>query len=297
MAEILQTLGLGVSVDNPKASDALDLMRLAACLLSMTQIRTRETMDSDQDLLPLWTEHQTLQDVLAIYFSPQVQQSRQDLIPSKLTVGFIVNNYGYHVDWTDCLDKHLEADHERKVISIFQQKLWLSLQYDSSEACPVPRAIMLEALSTLDLLFPFKDATTYSFLKDQGQLFNNLILLRRDRTWHLGDYPYWGNRIEELITILDRPPSGLRQFLPHPDRTNLLESANFWIAASVALLAVISFVFGLIAVVHAKESLEVSKDSPRLVQTHRVAVPTVARSGLFKPRRSSTAAVLLLREK
>ncbi|TDZ26768.1 hypothetical protein Cob_v000050 [Colletotrichum orbiculare MAFF 240422] len=266
MAEILQGLGLSISSDDSKADEALELMRLAASLSSMTQVRTQETMSSEQDSQPFWARDQALTDVLAVHFSGQMHRSVDRLIPAKLTVGFIVTNYGYHIDWTDCLHRHLDVSHKRKIVSVFQQKLWLSLHAEVSDRCPVPQAVLREALNTLDLLFPFKDATTHSFLKDQGQLFNNLILLRRDRKCHLGDYPYWGNKIEELITILDRPPSGLRQFLPHPDRTNLLESANFWIAAFVALLAVISFVFGLIAVVYAKESLEVSKDSLKLTE-------------------------------
>ncbi|GKT67893.1 hypothetical protein ColTof4_00316 [Colletotrichum tofieldiae] len=42
---------------------------------------------------------------------------------------------------------------------------------------------------------------------------------------------------------------------------NLLESANFWIATAALLLAIVSFLLGLMSIIYAKWSYDIGKES------------------------------------
>lgn len=251
----------GDSIDDK----ALEIMRLAASLVAMTQLRTAETNIPSEKCMALWRLDLSLSETLTTCFSTSQSKQQGSLpIPPELTVSVLVANHGYSVNWTNCLKQHLDIDRVSRVISVFQHKIWLSAHFDSAEQCVVPAAIIGEALDTINLLFPHTDAPTRSFLEKQGQKFHNLALCGQGRKSNLAEYPHWGKKIEDLIGILHEPPIGFQQFLPRRDRPNLLESANFWIALFVAGLAVISFVFGLVAVIYAKESLDISRESLKL---------------------------------
>ncbi|KAF3808934.1 hypothetical protein GCG54_00011126 [Colletotrichum gloeosporioides] len=242
-------------------------MRLASSLVSMTQIRTSEISRPADISLPFWQTHTALNDILAAGFSVDQNSAHcTGVIPPHLTISYLVMHHGYNVNWTSCLHQHLNISPEHRVISIFQHKIWLSAHSGIESQCFLPPTVIDEALDTLNLLFPLHDAGTKSFLDKQRQTFHNLILCRRTLKSNLSDYEHWGEQMQQLIRILDEPPVGFRQFLPRRDRPNLIESANFWIAGFVAFLAVISFVFGLIAVVYSKQSVEIAKESLELTK-------------------------------
>ncbi|KAF6822260.1 hypothetical protein CPLU01_12120 [Colletotrichum plurivorum] len=265
MYEGIDDIRLQISGGGNMDEQALEIMRLAASLVSMTYLRTAETRIPSEMRVALWRLDVSLSETLTTCFStPHNTQLESLPIPPELTVSTLVANHGYNVNWTNCLKQHLDIDRESRVISVFPHKIWLSAHTRSSDQCVMPAAIIGEALDTLDLLFPHGNAPTESFLEKQGQRFHKLALCIRGRKSNLSDYPHWGKKIEDLMGILHEPPVGFQQFLPRWDRPNLLESANFWIAVFVAGLAVISFVFGLIAVIYAKESLDISKKSLRL---------------------------------
>ncbi|KAK1517961.1 uncharacterized protein CCOS01_12218 [Colletotrichum costaricense] len=267
MTDIISHLALDLPAFTESDGRVKELMRLASSLVSMTQVRTSEISKPADISLPFWETDASLNHTLATGFSvSQNDANCTGVIPPQLTISHLVMHHGYSVNWTSCLHQHLNVSPEHRVISIFQHKIWLSAHSGSESQCFLPATVIDEALDTLNLLFPLHDAGTKSFLDKQRQTFNNLILCRRTLKSNLSDYEHWGKQIQQLVDILDGPPVGFRQFLPRRDRPNLIESANFWIACFVAVLAVISFVFGLIAVVYAKQSVEIANESLELTK-------------------------------
>ncbi|WYZ41412.1 hypothetical protein EsH8_V_000307 [Colletotrichum jinshuiense] len=255
--------------------------QLTACLAASLCTTAKVGITRDRPLAEaapvVWEAGVSLRDALRQRFEEPAPCQDADMksrtVDSKLTMSYLVVNHGFDVDWTDHLDEHLAINWKTKLVSIYQHKLWLSSHLQSSAQCVLPGGLVGEALDTLNLLFPYGDAPTKSFLDKQGQRFYSLGLCGRERKLELGAYPRWGRQLEELSEVLQGPRDGIRQLFPDRDRPNLLESVNFWIAAFVAWLTVISFVFGVISVIYAKwafdvgkESLEVSKISLELTR-------------------------------
>ncbi|KAJ0161701.1 hypothetical protein CTA2_5777 [Colletotrichum tanaceti] len=250
-------------------------VQLTACLAASLCATTNVATARDQALIPevapvVWEAGASLRDVLRRRFTdprpPQEVEAKSNTVDSKLTMSYLVVNHGFHVDWTNLLDEHLAIDWKTKVISIYQHKLWLASHLQSPEECILPADLVAEALDTLNLLFPYGDAPTKSFLAKQAQQFYSLGFCGRERRVDLLAYPRWNRRLEELSNVLQGPRDGIRQLFPDRDRPNLLESVNFWIAVLVAGLTVTSFVFGVITVIYAKWAFEIGKESLELTR-------------------------------
>lgn len=236
----------------------------AASLSTMTRIRPHVVTDMEPETTTIWETGRSLNDILTeIFETTNPQSSNSRLVSPKLTVARLCQYHNCKVVWTDRLDKHLDIERHRgdKIIFIFQHKIWLSAHLQPSEQCLVSQGLICEAFDTLSLLFPHDDQKTKSFLQKQGQSFYSIGYFCRDRKLSLSDYPRWGNKIEELLEILEGPRSGIWHFLPRPDKRNLLESANFWIATAAAILAFVGFVLGLMSIVYAKWSYDISRES------------------------------------
>ncbi|KAF5008076.1 hypothetical protein FDECE_5625 [Fusarium decemcellulare] len=246
--------------DREQLSKALDIG--ASLFLTMN-------IDSGMGTAISWEPDTSLKTLASSYFERQPDQPSFDsnkTIDKSLTISNLVTNYGIVVDWTDHLDEHLEFDKENKVLTIYQHKLWLAAHILPSNECPVLPEVIGECLDTLNLLFPHHDSDTRSFLKQHRQAFSHLGGCSRTEKRSLKDYPRWGRNLKDLAVILNGPQQGFRQLLPRSDRSNLLDSVNFWIALLVAILAIVSFIFGLLAVIYAKRSYDVSKESLRLTR-------------------------------
>ncbi|WQF77447.1 hypothetical protein CDEST_02461 [Colletotrichum destructivum] len=237
---------------------------VAASLCTMTRIRPHVITDMEPETTKVWRTEESLNNIITQLFettSPTESNSRS--IDQKLTIGHLAQYHNCRVVWTDRLDKHLsiQRHHSDRIVLIFQHKIWLSAHLGQNERCLVPPELICETLDTLNLLFPHNDQQTKSFLHKQGQKFYSLGYCGRDRKLNLSDYPHWGNKIEELLDMLEGPRSGIWHFLPRPDKRNLLESANFWIATAAALLAFVGFILGLMSIVYAKWSYDISRES------------------------------------
>ncbi|KAH0427533.1 hypothetical protein CcaCcLH18_09598 [Colletotrichum camelliae] len=168
----------------------------------------------------------------------------------------------YDVIWVNDLSQHLQIDRSLRTIKIFQHKIWLSAHTSAPGQSLLDDALICEALDTLNLLFPQHDRRNQSFLNDRGQRFYSLGYCGRERNLQLRDYAYWWSNLEELMDIMKEPRRGFWQLVPNARQFNILESANFWVAIFIACLAIISFAFGLVAVVYAKKSLDLRKPAP-----------------------------------
>ncbi|OBR15087.1 hypothetical protein CH63R_00267 [Colletotrichum higginsianum IMI 349063] len=240
------------------------ILCVAASLSTMTRIRPHGVTDMEPETTTIWRTHCSLNTIITQLFetTSSTEPSCRPISP-KLTIGLLAQYHNCRVVWTDRLDKHLSIQKHRgdRIVLIFQHKIWLSAHLGQNERCLVPSELICETLDTLNLLFPHNDQQTKSFLHKQGQKFYSLGYCGRDRKLNLSDYPHWGNKIEELLDMLEGPRSGIWHFLPRPDKRNLLESANFWIATAAALLAFVGFVLGLMSIVYAKWSYDISRES------------------------------------
>ncbi|KAK2750448.1 hypothetical protein CKAH01_17958 [Colletotrichum kahawae] len=178
-------------------------------------------------------------------------------------MSYLAVNYGFSVRWTDYLDEHLEINWERRIVWIFQHKVWLAAQINSKTDSLLPLEVAEEALDTLNSLFPHHHAPTTSFMARHGQEFHRLGSFNRKPRTEVSDFKYWGGKIEQLMGELSKPRRGLRQL--RPDKRNVLNPVNFWVAAGLACLAFLSSIaFGAVSVFYAKRSLEVSEQSLEL---------------------------------
>ncbi|WQF79431.1 hypothetical protein CDEST_04445 [Colletotrichum destructivum] len=267
-----------IAMDDFKAGhwqeSSKESVQLTACFAATLCATTNVAIARDQALTEaastVWEAGASLRDALRQWFKiqqpPQVTEMESRTVDPKLTMSYLAVNHGFHVDWTNHLNEHLAINWKTKVISIYQHKLWLASHLQSPEQCILPMDLVGEALDTLNLLFPYDDAPTKSFLAKQAQQFYSLGFCGRERRLDLLAYPRWNRRLEELSSVLQGPRDGIRQLLPDRGRPDLLESVNFWIAVFVAGLTVTSFIFGVITVIYAKWAFEISKESLELTR-------------------------------
>ncbi|KAF6794627.1 hypothetical protein CSOJ01_13644 [Colletotrichum sojae] len=250
-------------------SQVLQVMCLAASLITMVRISgtKHRTSAGRPERRAYWKPGTSLRTIASESLQSGASGVLRDQpIEHRLTMSYLAAYYGYEVIWIHSLNDHLEVDRKLKTVKVFQHKIWLAAHFEPNDRLITPNEAICEALDTLNLLFPHSDRRTESFLEERDRPFYSLGYLRRDRNLNLSCYPIWGNKIQELLEVMKGRRSGLWQFLPSPHQLNMLESANFWIAVFVAGLAVISFVFGIFAVIYAKESLDISKESLRLTE-------------------------------
>ncbi|KAK1512165.1 hypothetical protein CTAM01_01095 [Colletotrichum tamarilloi] len=238
--------------------EATRVVCVAASLAIMAEIQITAPVAISPDSVTIWAAGSSLMDnVREIYQRSSVLKDLS--INRALTISNLARYNKCRVDWTDRLDKHLDYRVSRgsRVISIFQHKIWLSAHLNQEKYCVIPQEILCEAIDTLNLLLPHNNRDTETFLRKRDQRIYSLGWYGRERKLNLKDYPHWGPKIEKLIDVFEGPRSGIWRFLPRHDKSDLLESANFWIATTAALFAFVGFILGLTSIIYAKLSYDI----------------------------------------
>jgi len=200
-----------------------------------------------------WTSSVSLKELVEAQFvkhEPNRSSSRARINPA-LTIAYLVNTCGFRVYWTHNLADHLTIDWKIKVVTVYEHKICLWNHLKSTEESAVPKAVLEEAIDTLNLLFPFGDAPTRGFLSRQEKPFYSLGFCKRPRVLELEKYSYWQEKVEDLIDVFNMPPQGLQQLKLDKDRRNFMQFATFWIATVVAILTILSIAFGTVSTVYA----------------------------------------------
>jgi hypothetical protein len=117
----------------------------------------------------------------------------------------------------------------------------------------------VEAIDTLNLLFPLGHSPTDSLLEKYKKSFNRLGNCNRQPVFDISHYVYWQSRIEELQAILDGPRSGLGQLGWGKNRNDMFNSLTIWIAIFVAILTVVSIGTGVASTVFAMRALDLAQ--------------------------------------
>lgn len=213
----------------------------------------------------VWHEDVSLRSLMESHFTStplskatSIGSPRVEAVNPMFTMVHLVNYYGFRIYWTSNLAEHLSISWKFKILSIYEHKICLWNHIFCSEDTPVPGPIYEEALDTLNLLFPFDDAGTKSLLQKEGVNFYSLGLCGRDRVLDLNKYRHWRAPLKRLVELQSQPPSGLSQLRWNKDGRNALQFATFWIATTVAVLTIVSFVFGILSTIYAKKGYDIA---------------------------------------
>lgn len=202
-----------------------------------------------------WNPKSTLLEAVQGAFDTKQKSHSASLgggkINPRLTMAFLCSRRNFTIIWTWNLFDHLNIDWKERTITVYEHKIYLWNHLRHSTEPVIPRAILGEAIDTLNLLFPSDDRRTNSLLEEDGKPFNSLGDLGRDWCYNLEDFHYWRDRLADLMHIMSEEPMGLRQLALSDDGRNFLQFMTFWVAVAVAILTIISIASGTASTVYA----------------------------------------------
>lgn len=259
--DVVRAFSLKTANPGHQDREVMEVVSVAATLESMTSIQVLPISNTHEKSAVLWECGASLKDTLSKIYNGVLNPDLQHgTLTSHLTIRSLVKFHGYTVVWTDFLNQHLRIDEDSRLVWVFQHKIWLSSQVGRSD-CSVPQSVLLEALDTLNVLFPPDDDQTRRFLQRREQEFYSLGYCGRVPSTDLKKYAIWGTKMDRLLGIAKGPRRGIWQFLPTPDRFNVLESANFVIACVALVFSIVGFVLGLVSIIYAKLSYQIGLES------------------------------------
>lgn len=239
---------------NIEDQTVLDQMDIAARLLLTFHIRSSSShmgpIDIDVDSIS-WLDDQTLADLVHSQINrscgPATRHKHSEL-DENFTATFLSSTCGISVDWTNNLADHLKFNRKRRKVSVYQHKVCLLHHLESAEEPILPRALLAETLDTFELLFPWHDKDTRSFLLDNNKPIYGLGRCGRKRIPDMEHYVYWGRRLSVLLDVFEDPPRDIWQLWKNQRKFN--EWATFWLALLVIVLTVVSIVAGTVSTVY-----------------------------------------------
>ncbi|KAM5342046.1 hypothetical protein ACJ41O_015077 [Fusarium nematophilum] len=220
-----------------------------------------------------WPEHKHLSGALEDWFTPPRDPKDNSLgqVPVDFSIQNLIRYYQFNVTWTSDLLQHLKIDWKHKKIMVFEHGICLRNHIEYPDSCPLPRAVVQEAIDTLTLLFP-NDRETNGFLSEEGRTFLE-VPYGRGRSLSLASYCYWRRNLSDLVDHWEQGPKGWAQIRLKPDRGNLLEYVTFWAATFVLILTILSIAFGVASLVLAKQALDATIRSLEVsVQSYNLAL-------------------------
>ncbi|KAI1154998.1 hypothetical protein F4825DRAFT_409257 [Nemania diffusa] len=166
-----------------------------------------------------------------------------------LSLAYLCNYRGFKVFWTSNISEHLNISWKSKIITVYEHKVFLWNHLRNSKTPIIPRAVLEEAIDTLNLLFPLNDRFTTTLLAQHGKDFQGLGYCSRprDQCLDLGKFDIWKDRIAELVEIMHEEPKGFKQLALEKDGRNFLPFVTFWVAIAVAILSLLNLPFAIIS--------------------------------------------------
>lgn len=197
-----------------------------------------------------WDQNEPLEKMAEAQFLEKIQRPVSTVyqLDDFFTAINLKNICRVDIRWTNNLADHLKVDGPkgRRVLSVYQHKICLINQRQDPQNAVIRRDVLDEAIRTLDLLFPFGDADTEQFLKQQGLPIFSLKLSQRPDNRDLNDFNYWKSNLSQLLNILHGPPETALQTLL--DTRNLNQWVTLWIA--IFGVFIITILFGILATVY-----------------------------------------------
>lgn len=236
---IVASFRTGHPASRQARDDESMIMSIALCYsFRLTLHIIPNTSNKFSNTTPLqWDSNQSISAVISSAFPTKGTTTDNEAIDPKLTLEYLSSSYGFKVVFIDNLRDHLtiQPTADQPWLLVYQHKIFLKneLRFGSL----LPRPLVEEALDTLNLLMPYDDEKTATFLRRRSlKDFHSLGPCGRSRKTDLADYKYFGDRISQLCAVIKgEPPPGIHQILPGRHGSNLREFLNFWIAVSIFL--------------------------------------------------------------
>jgi hypothetical protein len=211
-----------------------------------------------------WRDDQSLDEMITAQFCriSGEQQFSHISFDESFTAVNLKNICRLHIRWTDNLIDHLKLEGPRgqRQLSIYRHKLCLINHRKGPRPTIIPADVLDEAIRTLDLLFPFGDPKTESFLDDAKVLLWTVSPSDSLRAPELDDFRYWRSNLAQLSNLLHGPPETVMQTLL--DTRNVSQFATIWVAIlGVSLLTII---FGILSTIYSAKQYHVAVKSYEL---------------------------------
>jgi hypothetical protein len=250
----------------------LNSMALAGCLWLTIEVRISDHLcgpASGAFEHAVWGPTDTLVNVArqrfrASKFIPTAREARLD---SGFNAKNLMDICGMRIAWTGNLIDHLYYDSSPVprswwrfwqyqgsggTVYIYPHKLCLASHYDTTDI--YEKELLEETMKSLDLLFPFGDSQTRTFLSQEGHPFFLAETPAFPRTMDLGDFSFWRRRIVILYDAFNAPPSRVHQMWK--DTRNPMQWWTFWLAGFIVIL---TMVFGAVSVYTSFKSVELAE--------------------------------------
>ncbi|KAI0856489.1 hypothetical protein F4860DRAFT_492847 [Xylaria cubensis] len=281
--ETLPTMVIPQASQDQNGSGAIyRSLELAARLWLTVTVDSFQLTSSLMNINPrsiTWKDRDSLEGTISAYFEPKSLPSQGGRIRPVLTMAYLEARHGFQVRWTHNLAEHLIIDWKYRTVAVYEHLICLWNHLESSRPQVIPRAILEEAIDTINLLFPSESKETQDYLRKHGRTFWKLGYCKGKRALEVGRYFYWQDSVQQLVGIIEEPTTGLQQFRLDKERKNMLEFASFWTAAVVAFLTVLSIVFGTVATVYMIKQYNIA------VATYDLQVAQIcATQGSFLPQ-------------
>lgn len=197
----------------------------------------------------VWQDGDSLREAISSHFEPKPAPIYEGRIRPILTMAYLETRHGFQVRWTHNLAEHLSIDWKYRTVTVYEHLicLWNHLEAGTTV---IPKSILEEAIDTINLLFPSEKKETQDYLRKHGRTFWKLGYCKGKRDLGVGRYLHWQDSVQQLMDIIGEPKTGLQQFRLDKERKNTLEFATFWTATVVALLTIVSIIFGTAATVY-----------------------------------------------
>jgi hypothetical protein len=212
-----------------------------------------------------WQEGSTILDVINAAFpcQPPAQRNISPMVSPKLTLEYLQKEKGYIIQFVDSLSEHLRIINEgnnKWSIRVYKHKIFLKNEIDNTSESLLPKRLVQETLDSLSLLLPDGD-NTRKFLKKKKMLhFYEIGTCSGKQHFELDHYHYWRDRLNDLTTIAEKAPTGIRSIMPGRDWSNVHNAVTFWVTVVLfTVLTVASIVLGALSYDVGRRQLDLAK--------------------------------------
>ncbi|KAI4929285.1 uncharacterized protein J4E92_004949, partial [Alternaria infectoria] len=212
-----------------------------------------------------WPNDQSFESMVTGPFlrgTKKAQSAAYFLFDDSFTAAALKKTCRLRIHWTDSLVDHLKMEGTRgkRQLSIFKHKISLVNHRNEPNATIIPADVLDETIRTLDLLFPFGDKPTKTFLEHSHVNMEILNPLELPRATELDEFLYWRSRLAQLLSLFHGPPETVRQTLV--DSRNIAQFATIWVAIFGVFF--LTILFGVLSTVYSAKQYNVAVESYQL---------------------------------
>jgi hypothetical protein len=216
-------------------------------------VRNRAIRDSRIN----WPNDHCLKDAIEARFQECTTLPGKDypMFDGSLTAASLKRKRGVKIVWTDNLAEHLKLHGQRKdrSLTVFRQKALL-VNHQQAKDPVIPVKVIDEALHTLDILFPFGDNKTTSYLRSAGVDMHIAGGSKTQGSFAISEFLYWRSEMAQLVDLWNGPPETWFQALLEPGDGR--QAVNLWVAIFGVLA--LTVLFGILATVYSIKQYQVA---------------------------------------